>query len=215
MESENSNAAAESSTAQRRPVAPYGQACVGCSKAKTRCVGRSPDVGCERCRRLGRECQPSAVVRKGRSRRRSPQPTRTAALERKLENLVTLLKSQNSANTSPEAASSGAHEEVGVPEAILDAASTVAPSVVPSLWSDRLPGQIPVQSEASQPRRHLSPSDNLSRTRDVTGWYCTASTRDEEAALGRSPTEDEVALNTFRDSHLKFFPLMYIPPEVR
>lgn len=74
----------------RPPSAPYGQACTACSKAKTRCIGRGPQTACERCRRLDRQCQPSAVLRKSRTPKR-PRPNNTAVLEKKLDELASLL----------------------------------------------------------------------------------------------------------------------------
>lgn len=83
----------EDSVSIQRPPAPYGQACTGCSKAKCKCVrdAEAPGAACQRCRRLGRACQPSRITRKRGGGR---PPNRTAQIEEKLESLVTLLRSQ-------------------------------------------------------------------------------------------------------------------------
>ncbi|KAH7176843.1 hypothetical protein EDB81DRAFT_875635 [Dactylonectria macrodidyma] len=78
-----------------RKSAPYGQACVGCSKAKCRCISREPaGSSCERCHRLCIECQPSPLGRRLPIRRVQANGSRNDHLEEKLGELVTLLKSQ-------------------------------------------------------------------------------------------------------------------------
>jgi hypothetical protein len=194
MESECNSAADASSANQRRP-APYGHACAGCSRAKSRCVGRGPDRGCERCRRLGRECQPSTVVRKGRSRRRSPQPNKTAALEQKLDKLVNMLTAQGL--TRAEDSSSQSEEASSSQNATLPhVQESVAPSADPAV-----------------PARQWSPSDNLAGVRDVSLWYNSGIPLHPYTPTERSPDDDEVSLKLFRDYHLKSFPFVYIPPE--
>ena len=85
--------APEDSNSVQRPPASYGQACSGCSKAKCKCVRdlEASGASCQRCRRLGRACQPSRITRKRGGGR---PPNRTAQIEEKLESLVTLLRSQ-------------------------------------------------------------------------------------------------------------------------
>ncbi|KAH8657906.1 hypothetical protein BX600DRAFT_468355 [Xylariales sp. PMI_506] len=69
----------------------YGHACVACARSKCRCMPRASGNGCQRCHRLGKECQPSARVRK-------PKPlSRTAQLEQKLDSLTSFLQSKTGA----------------------------------------------------------------------------------------------------------------------
>lgn len=108
------NPAADYAVSAAQPEsAPYGRACAGCSKAKCRCIMRGEGLSCKRCHRLQRECHPSMVVRK-RSAKRPAH--RTAELEKKLDSLVTLLRSQppggsrvseDSSETSPGGNSGG------------------------------------------------------------------------------------------------------------
>ena len=77
-----------------RDSAPYGKACAGCSKAKCRCIPRGADLSCERCHRLQKQCQPSAVVRKRAAKRRAPRSSSTAGLGEKLDDLAALLRAQ-------------------------------------------------------------------------------------------------------------------------
>ena len=194
--SSSSAAAAGASAGQRRPSAPYGHACMGCSRAKSRCIGRTADTACERCRRLGRDCQPSAVVRKGRSRRpRSPAPSKTAVLEQKLDNLVNMLASQGSLSTTPASTTGGD----GVPEQTVEI-------------GDGSPnGQQPSVAAPTQ-HRHLTPSD------DLTGhgsslWYLTDPPEQAARRTG-ALSADEECLETFKKYHLRSFPLMHFPPGI-
>lgn len=86
---------------QPDPLTPsiYGRACSNCAGAKSKCVYASNDGGCERCRRLSKECVPSASVRKRGNRRTGS--SRTAQLEEKLEDLVTMLRDQSSGKFAP------------------------------------------------------------------------------------------------------------------
>ncbi|KAM7186796.1 hypothetical protein V8F20_011229 [Naviculisporaceae sp. PSN 640] len=83
--------------------APYGRACTNCVRAKCRCILRIDGADCERCHRLSKECIPSVTVRKRNGRR--SHVSRAAALEDKLEDIVTLLRNQN---TTMSSAGSGA-----------------------------------------------------------------------------------------------------------
>ncbi|KPM41743.1 hypothetical protein AK830_g4856 [Neonectria ditissima] len=76
--------------------APYGHACVGCSKAKCRCISRGSGNSCQRCHRLSKECHPSAVACRRLARRPA---SKTVRLEEKLDDLVTLLKTQAAAKS--------------------------------------------------------------------------------------------------------------------
>ncbi|KAJ5384674.1 hypothetical protein N7517_002585 [Penicillium concentricum] len=62
--------------------APYGHACMGCSRAKCKCILPATGSGCERCQRLSKECRPAQTVRK---RNKLPSGSNTAKLEAKLD----------------------------------------------------------------------------------------------------------------------------------
>ncbi|KAI1471988.1 uncharacterized protein F4812DRAFT_201402 [Daldinia caldariorum] len=98
------------STASCSP-APYGQACVACSRAKCKCFYRADGSSCERCHRLGKTCEPAFTARKRKARRSPPPPpapplqptvivqqpplsTNSTRVEEKLDELVSLLRSQ-------------------------------------------------------------------------------------------------------------------------
>ena len=196
-ESDSLAATATTTTAHQRRPAPYGHACAGCSKAKSRCVGRGPDVGCERCRRLGRECQPSTVVRKGRCRRRSPQPNKTAALEQKLDHLVNMLTAQGLTR----------------PDEPTDSAAEASSSQ--NLVQTHAQENLAPPPEPARPARQWSPSDNLAGVRDVSLWYDSGISLQSDTPPDRPADEDEESLKIFRDYHLTSFPFVHIPPEVR
>ncbi|PYI09938.1 hypothetical protein BO78DRAFT_426933 [Aspergillus sclerotiicarbonarius CBS 121057] len=73
--------------------APYGRACMNCSQSKCKCILPKGGGRCQRCQRLNKECRPSAFHRRPNVRKSS----KSGRLERKLDDLVTLLRAQSSA----------------------------------------------------------------------------------------------------------------------
>ncbi|KAJ9613073.1 hypothetical protein H2200_003014 [Cladophialophora chaetospira] len=63
------------------------RACVRCATAKARCTSNGTDQGCDRCRRLKREC----ILEETPRRKKQKQSTRVKALEEKVETLLNLL----------------------------------------------------------------------------------------------------------------------------
>ncbi|KAJ5085829.1 hypothetical protein N7532_010600 [Penicillium argentinense] len=78
--------------------APYGRACLNCTRAKSKCILLSNGNGCERCQRLKKDCRPSPSVRKRNGR---SSASRTAQLEAKLDNIVSLLQANGGAPGLP------------------------------------------------------------------------------------------------------------------
>ncbi|KAF3071318.1 hypothetical protein GL218_00651 [Daldinia childiae] len=78
------------------------QAWLPASRAKCKCFYRSDGSSCERCHRLGKTCEPTLTARKRKARTPSPSqshvqpppPTGNTRLEEKLDELVSLLRSQ-------------------------------------------------------------------------------------------------------------------------
>ncbi|GLA09832.1 hypothetical protein AnigIFM60653_000773 [Aspergillus niger] len=70
--------------------APYGRACMNCSQSKCKCILPKGGGRCQRCQRLNKECRPSAFHRRQNARK----PSKTGRLEKKLDDLVTLLRAQ-------------------------------------------------------------------------------------------------------------------------
>lgn len=98
-----------SNTEARKTPAPYGQSCTNCVRAKCRCILRETGkcerwveasevkrrllTVCQRCHRLSKECTPSTSVRQRGAKRNTP--SKRSQLESKLDDLVSLLRTQN------------------------------------------------------------------------------------------------------------------------
>ncbi|KAI3316888.1 hypothetical protein HD806DRAFT_401951 [Xylariaceae sp. AK1471] len=221
-----------------RTPAPYGQACTSCAKAKCKCIfisntgpgsGRGSRFTCERCTRLGRECRPSSGVRKrgaagskrataGSASVRGSSGTsaasRAANLEQKLEDLVAILKAQAGSVPTPDSSRSSGGEphlqqgtlqenvraQLGVPapsvtdqDIMNDVASRIVsggpPAVTPAASTD-----FPMCSTVGS-----TPSPLPAPALDV--------------SMSTAQAEETLAL--FRQNYLRFFPFIYIPPEMK
>ncbi|KAL2858574.1 hypothetical protein BJY01DRAFT_723 [Aspergillus pseudoustus] len=80
-------------------TAAYGRACAGCAQAKCKCLVTEEGDRCARCRRLNRECRPATRTRKMNPLRRSAA-AKTAQLERRLDELTSLLQGSARANNA-------------------------------------------------------------------------------------------------------------------
>ncbi|KAI1371345.1 hypothetical protein F4677DRAFT_435824 [Hypoxylon crocopeplum] len=197
-----------------RKSVPYGQACTNCSKAKCKCISRGvPGSICERCQRLGKECVPSVSVRKRAVRR--PASERTAHLEEKLDDLVSILRAQ--AAGAPATVGSyrgGTNAELPAASASVDANAGAALELDPCMASGVVPGStkitpgshaLPIPSPPAHPIRDRFPS--------VTS-YPTPPSVISSPDVGISPAEAEDTLRLFRDHFLEFFPFVHIPRDV-
>ncbi|KAK4125628.1 hypothetical protein N657DRAFT_654238 [Parathielavia appendiculata] len=63
----------------------YGQSCMQCYKTNCRCVSNPSGGGCKRCRRLGKDCQPSDAARRRNAQSAATPDARIAQLEAKIE----------------------------------------------------------------------------------------------------------------------------------
>ncbi|RYP22129.1 hypothetical protein DL765_001888 [Monosporascus sp. GIB2] len=214
---------------QQRTSAPYGHACAGCSRAKCKCIISSRGAACERCRRLGRACAPSATVRKRSTAasRRAPargdrggsgdrsdngngncSRGRATRLEEKLDDLVTLLRSQAST------AAVGAGGVVGV--------SGVAAAHAVRAASPQL-ALTPQSTGDDHPRLGVGdvfPSAQLVGPAVANQVAVPACHQDPDPGRAFAVPDHleprqsaEESLRIFRENHLRFFPFVYIPPE--
>ncbi|OAQ92095.1 Zn2/Cys6 DNA-binding protein [Purpureocillium lilacinum] len=170
--------------------APYGRACAGCARAKCKCFYQEGGQTCERCQRLGKQCEPAVAVRKRKAQTQPPPPV-PSRLEGKLDDIVSLLRSQaahkeSHANTpsmtdgSPSAASvSATYAAVSPPTRDPDVAISTVSSIV----------------HLSRPSEDVTPSP----------------VAEDVAAHRLSPRVAEASLDDFRRSFLPMFPFAYIP----
>lgn len=164
-----------------------------------------------RCQRLKKECTPAPNVRK----RKPKTPTSTskrARIEEKLDDLVSLLQSQNAAKaltdlggsgrtnvSSPASqpwapASVGADGELGCPAGGLPSASLPSCAIPGPEVSGLRASGLPPHNAAS-----YDTPESLADSNDIGGLSCA---------------EAEVVLQTFRTKRLRHFPILYIPLEV-
>ncbi|KAI0835759.1 hypothetical protein F5Y06DRAFT_275299 [Hypoxylon sp. FL0890] len=194
--------------ASRKSV-PYGQACTNCSKAKCKCISRGgPGASCERCHRLGKQCVPSVSVRKRAVRR--PAAERTAHLEEKLEDLVSILRAQATGTNSPAVSSFRDAANADLPEirANVDSNANTAIELDPciAVRSDRRTSHNHALALPSPPDAALCDIYPPTATSYPTPSSATSS---QDGIL--SPVEAEETLRLFKDQFLPFFPFVYIP----
>ncbi|KAF4988706.1 hypothetical protein FGRMN_9599 [Fusarium graminum] len=182
----------------------YGRACTACQRAKCKCVLRASGPDCERCHRLGKPCQPMATSRKRVAKKSTS--SRTAQLEEKLEDLVTILRasqpsnghlhSSNAGDSSPLTNSSN----IGHLTSRLESLATAAASS---------------SSSETQPRPYPVPhSYGSTSTVDThTGTSPSSVCEDTSALAEPTPEEAEMNLNKFRE-WLKAFPCMILPNDM-
>lgn len=195
-----------------RKSVPYGQACTNCSKAKCKCISRGgPSTMCERCQRLGKECIPSVSVRKRAARR--PASERTAHLEEKLDDLVSILRAQAASNPAVasvyRAATNGGELPDTSPGA--DANTAAAMELDPCIVAQGA-HKAPTNGHALPlpPPADLNICNNYPNTSYPTPPSVTSS---QDLNLSLPPAEAEETLQVFREQFLEFFPFVYIPRE--
>lgn len=167
-----------------RDSAPYGKACAGCSRAKCRCIPRGAGLPCERCERLQKVCQPSAVVRRRAARRPARAPS-AAQLEEKLDGLAALLRAQvegSGGTGSPGSAASGG-------------------MLIETGTSDE------------HQYRHSQGTETRESPESPSACYLTPQTAVSPLPQEPSPSQAEQYLRTFRENHLRMFPFVYIHPD--
>ncbi|KAF4122963.1 hypothetical protein GMORB2_6511 [Geosmithia morbida] len=186
------------SSAEGAPAG-YGRSCTNCSRAKCKCIIRTAGHPCERCERLGKGCQPIAATRK-RVPRKNP-PSRTAQLEEKLDDLVTILRYSRapSSQLQPQATGASVPSNVG-PSSLpltsrLDSLATAATATGPHPTSAPPAARCVLEGDGSTSHRGTVSLDQRS---------------DDTYP---SPMEAEACLQRFR-SWLVNFPFMHLPPDL-
>ncbi|KYK56933.1 hypothetical protein DCS_03939 [Drechmeria coniospora] len=188
----------------------YGQSCTNCSKAKCRCMLRADgeaDGGCERCYRLDKSCERIVANRK-RTQKRSAS-SRTAQLEEKLQDLVSILRaSQHPGQQGVDAAS------------LAQSSSSSSPSQsllhqLPPSRLDSLVEAATANTASTKTRQKAPPPPPLFCMDQPACADNTAVPSAVNAYTRAEPTleEAEVYLAKFRD-WLKNFPFMHLPADL-
>ncbi|KAJ5227234.1 uncharacterized protein N7469_007240 [Penicillium citrinum] len=162
--------------------APYGRACINCSRAKSKCVLLERGHGCERCQRLKKDCRPSPTVRKRNGR---SSTSKTAQLEAKLDNIVSLLQTTGSA------------------------------SGIPTDWEHAAPAPTNAQSTPCflpKADNAISTSTGIPSPVSSTSTDCSISNACNSLQI--SPEDAEKTLRNFRTQNMKFIPFLHIPSHV-
>lgn len=192
-----------------RKSVPYGQACTNCSKAKCKCISRGgPGAICERCQRLGKQCIPSVSVRKRAVRR--PAAERTAHLEEKLDDLVSILRAQAGGSNSPAGTyRDAANTNISETHASVDSNTVAAMELDPCtvVRDDRRTSHNHALALPSPPEAALC--DIYPPT--TTSYPTPTSATSQDGGL--SLAEAEETLRMFKDQFLPFFPFIYITPD--
>ncbi|KAJ5398898.1 hypothetical protein N7465_009387 [Penicillium sp. CMV-2018d] len=161
--------------------APYGRACVNCSRAKCKCILPATGTGCERCQRLNKECRPAQTVRK---RNKKPLGSNTAHLEAKLDWIMSAFEKSGAPPGRP-----SYWQPVNLEQSSRDpsqsAPATQSPPSVSS-FSTAEEGQYPAQFLPSYDKEILS-------------------------LIYVPPAMAQKNLDQFRTRNLQYLPFVYIP----
>ncbi|KUJ08916.1 uncharacterized protein LY89DRAFT_329411 [Mollisia scopiformis] len=84
--------------------APYGRACMECTRSKGKCVRRRGEDRCERCYKLSKACQSSESIRKRNTKKH--ETSRIVQLEEKVDGLVSLLQTVSQTGPNKDSGSS-------------------------------------------------------------------------------------------------------------
>ncbi|KAJ5774353.1 hypothetical protein N7457_009249 [Penicillium paradoxum] len=162
--------------------APYGRACMNCSRAKCRCVLSVTGAGCERCQRLSKECRAAPTVRK-RSKR--PSGRSTNHREAKLDWVMSAFQNSGvSPGLPPE------WDFINPGPSQRDAPSQPAPASSHSSTSVSLP---PMSKALYSPQH-----------RSLDG-------REVSSLIYVPPAMGQQYLDQFRTRNLTYLPFVYIP----
>ncbi|KAK9257993.1 hypothetical protein V1519DRAFT_455882, partial [Lipomyces tetrasporus] len=185
------------------------RACTSCVRAKAKC-STSLDVGgkCERCHRMNKDCQPSPPVRKRRTVKR-PTANKASKLEKKLDGLVTLLKSATqSAPGIINATSVNSPPEGAVPSSHDSASGSTAAGSVGVGYRDYTYNR-PLPNRSGFPDSGFTPAASSSSGSTSVNLQPVF-----HPALELSPEDAESYLNKFRTDFVKHFPFIVIPPSM-
>ncbi|KAJ5514265.1 hypothetical protein N7463_003817 [Penicillium fimorum] len=165
--------------------APYGRACMNCSRAKCKCILPATGSGCERCQRLSKECRPAQTVRK---RNKPLSGSNTAKLEAKLDWIMSAFEK---GGLNPDLPPNW--EPVNLGQSQQDGQSNSAPIIqTPTSLSSLL------TSENGRCLTHFVPSHD----------------RGILSLIYVPPAIAQKNLDQFRTRNLQYLPFVYIPSNI-
>ncbi|KAH8682682.1 hypothetical protein BX600DRAFT_492674 [Xylariales sp. PMI_506] len=172
--------------------APYGKSCAACSRVKCKCFYRSDGLSCERCFRLGKECQQSAGVRS-----KALVQSRKSSAKRQQKQ-----KQQRRA---------GSRDHAPEHAAPLDSAPVLTPATTASSRSDTL-------TPSSKHDLFYDSKTGFAGIAPLIAGLSSAETSTELIAeVARFPISEadaQAMLQTFRSSYLPFCPFVAIPEHI-
>ncbi|CEI68529.1 hypothetical protein FVEN_g5320 [Fusarium venenatum] len=195
--------AASATSSTTGTPAGYGRACTACQRAKCKCILRASGQDCERCHRLGKPCQTMAT-----SRKRVPKKStssRTAQLEEKLEDLVTILRAAQPSNGHLQPSNSGESSPLMNPSNMYHLTSRLESLATAAASSSSEP----------QPRSYPAPHSYGSKSTGDSHMYTSPSSIGEDTSSLPEPTpeEAEAYLAKFK-AWLEKFPCIVLPHDV-
>ncbi|KAK5988996.1 Transcription factor -like protein [Cladobotryum mycophilum] len=202
----------------------YGRSCTNCSRAKCRCILRPEGGKCDRCHRLGKDCQQMVTSRKRVAKRTTA--SRTAQLEEKLDDLVSILRAtQQPPPTTTTTSNSGGVNVNGQPtnksisayqqpppgyqflsrlDSLADAATTSSCGSTPGTQQQHAHAHV-----HPHPHPHPHPRANILGH----GNARPSSLSENDRLPEPTPVEAEAYLNKFRQ-WLEFWPFMRLDPDI-
>ncbi|KAF7542206.1 hypothetical protein G7Z17_g11789 [Cylindrodendrum hubeiense] len=174
----------------------YGRSCTNCSRAKCKCILKPETGECERCHRLGKSCQPMTTSRKRIAKKVTA--SRTAQLEEKLDDLVSILRATQSNNhqTPPSASTPSFASSSMTLTSRLDSLAAAATSST----SQNIDSSLPHTFNQPNPMESI-PMNTVPP--DINETYQLPEP---------TPAEAEIYFSKFRD-WMKNFPFMIFSPE--
>ncbi|KAH0524453.1 hypothetical protein TsFJ059_006959 [Trichoderma semiorbis] len=197
----------------------YGRSCTNCSRAKCRCILRPEGGKCDRCHRLGKECQQMVTSRKRVAKRTTA--SRTAQLEEKLDDLVSILRAtqqqqqqqhQHHQHPHSQQAQQAHHvnhlQQAQQPSSSQPSINGVSNCDIPSS-SSTSPNCQPYVSRLDS----LADAATTSHPRSSSILSLTPRPLDSDRLPEPTPSEAEVYLVKFRQ-WLKYFPFIHLDPDL-
>ncbi|RFU24274.1 hypothetical protein B7463_g12065, partial [Scytalidium lignicola] len=189
--------------------AAYGQACIQCFKAKTKCVSRPDGDGCERCYRFKKPCYPSESTRRSNAQKNQTSVAKIAQLESKVDNLVSLLQSVIQSSGSSDALRKALENEsldASSNTSQQDSAGHLIPTPVSLTGTVVISPPIMDSDNTTVPITATMSPITLSRPPDMDSPNNSFSLPCE-----LSPQEAEEYLSIFRSKMLPYFAFIYFP----